>query len=97
MAIVWIPALLRSLTIGERQVTVAGSTVAEVVDRLDAAYPGISDRLCQEGHLRPGIALTIDGVFASRNMDERLTSASELHFVPAIGGGLIPPELAAPT
>lgn len=87
MAVVWIPALLRPLTGGKRQVDVAGATVAEVIEGLEAVYPGIRDRLCQDGRLRSGIALTVNGVLASRGLQEPVDPAAELHFLPAIGGG----------
>ena len=43
-----IPTTLRSLTGGAKQVTVEGSTVAEVLANLDAAHPGFSDRLLDD-------------------------------------------------
>ena len=36
MAVVWIPALLRSLTGGDRTATVAGATLREVINNLDS-------------------------------------------------------------
>ena len=48
-----IPAQLRTLTGGEGEVTLAGSTVAEVLKDLDASHPGFADRLFDEtGALR---------------------------------------------
>ena len=84
---VWIPALHRDLTAGVEQVTVTGETVGALVDELDRVFPGLCDRLCDQGRLRPGIAVVVDGVVAPRGLRQRLTQPSEVHFVPAISGG----------
>jgi molybdopterin synthase sulfur carrier subunit len=85
MPVVWVPSLLRDLTGGEDTLTVPGETVRQVIENLDARYPGIRERLCEQGALRPNIAVVVDGV-ASR-LRHRLTETSEVHFVPAISGG----------
>ncbi len=87
MATIWIPSLLRPLTEGKRQVTATGATVGAVVDSLEAAYPGVRDRLCDGDRLRPGIAIVIDGVTGSVGLLEPVKPESELHIVPAIAGG----------
>jgi molybdopterin synthase sulfur carrier subunit len=87
MAIVWIPALLRNLTGGQAQVTVLGETVRQVIANLEQAYPGIEDRLCEEGRLRPHIAVVVDGQVSQQRLRHRLTETSEVHFLPALSGG----------
>jgi molybdopterin converting factor small subunit len=87
MPIVWIPALLRDLTGEEEKLTVPGETVRQVIEALDAHYPGIMARLCEEGRLRPTIAVVVDGVASRERLRHRLTEASEIHFVLAISGG----------
>ena len=87
MATVWIPALLRDVTGGEEKCVVAGDTVEEVIARLDARYPGIRNRLCDEGRLRPGISLVVDGEVSRLRLRHPLAPASEIHFVPALSGG----------
>jgi len=57
MAIVGIPSLLRGLTHGKGTITEPGNTVREVIENLEARYPGIKDRLCEGDQLRPSIAL----------------------------------------
>ena len=56
MAEVWVPALLRDLTGGQERVSAAGETVREVIDALEERYPGMRERLCEDGRLRPNIA-----------------------------------------
>ncbi len=87
MPVVWIPALLRDLTCGEEIVTVPDETVQQVIENLDGRYPGIKERLCEEGRLRPNIAVVVDGVSSRQRLRHRLTETSEVHFVPAISGG----------
>ena len=87
MAEVWIPALLRDLTGGQERVSAAGETVREVIDDLEERYPGMRERLCEDGRLRPNIALVVDGAVSRQRLRQKLGADSEVHFVPAIGGG----------
>ena len=87
MPVVWIPALLRDLTDGVESVTVPGETVRQVIDALDSRYPGIKARLCDAERLRPGIAVVVDGEVSPLRLRQRLSDTSEVHFLPAIGGG----------
>src|SRR6476646_7916286 len=43
-----VPTTLRTLTGGKAEVEVDGSTVGEVINALDSAHPGFSDRLLDE-------------------------------------------------
>ena len=87
MPTVWIPPLLRELTDGQETVTVPGRTVGEVIQALEERFPGIQERLCQGNRLRPGITVTVDGVLGTKGLREPVAEESEVHFVPAIGGG----------
>ena len=87
MPVVWIPALLRDLIGGKEKLTVPGETVRQVIEAMDARYPGIMARLCEEGRLRPNIAVVVDGIASRERLRHRLTEASEVHFVLAISGG----------
>lgn len=84
---VWIPALHRDLTGGVETVRVAGDTVGEVIARLDSLYPGIQARLCEEDRIRPYISVAVNGEITRRGLRHKLTAPSEIHFVPALGGG----------
>lgn len=87
MAVVWIPSLLRDLAGGADHVTAPGATIRQVVDALDARFPGIKARLCAGDSLRPGYAVVVDGVVSRRGLRQPVEEASEVHFLPAIGGG----------
>ena len=87
MVVVWIPSLLQDLTGRQQTVTVAGSTVGEIIDSLELKYPGIKARLCDGPGLRRGIAVAIDTQVARLGLAEPVGERSEVHFVPAISGG----------
>jgi len=83
----WIPTPLRDLTQGKASVVVAGSSVREALESLEAQYPGIKERLCDGEKVRPHISVMVDGHVSHLKMREKLTETSEIHFVIAISGG----------
>ncbi len=87
MANVYIPTMLQSLTGGVKQVSLEATSVRQVVDGLETLYPGIKERLVEEGRLKPNISVSIDGEIARMGLLEKFGESSEIHFVPAIGGG----------
>ena len=89
MPIVAIPALMRSLTNGEDSVTVDGATIREVIDNLESRYPGTKEKLCEGDRIRPSISVYVDGVLTRVAMHERVDADAELHFLPAISGGIV--------
>ena len=88
MAIVFIPSLMRDLTGGVDKVTVEGATLRQVINALEAAHPGTKDRLVDaEGRIQEGLAVAIDGETTHLGLIEPVKETSEIHFIPAIGGG----------
>ena len=89
MPTVWIPSLMQKLTGGVEQVTVTGTTVRQIIDELEAAYPGFRARLVneEEDRLRPDIAVAIDGEFSNEGMRRKVGESSEVNFLPAMSGG----------
>jgi molybdopterin synthase sulfur carrier subunit len=87
MPTLFIPTPLRDLTQGKASVVVAGSTVREAIENLEAKYPGIKERLCEGEKIRPNISVMVDGQVSHLKMREKLTDDSEVHFVIAISGG----------
>ena len=87
MPVVWIPALMRDLTAGLTQVDVPGTTVREVIAGLESRYPGVQERLFENGRLRPNITVIVDGTTAQKRLREPVGEHSEVHFLPAISGG----------
>lgn len=87
MATVFIPSLLRDLTGGQDTVRVAGSTVREVIEALDQAYPGVKTRLCEGTGLRRGLAVAVDTELSRQGLKHPVSETSEVHFLPAVSGG----------
>jgi len=87
MPIIWIPSPLRDLIQGKLSVTVTGSNVREAIESLEAQFPGIKERLCEEGKIRPNISVLVDGQVSHLKMREKLEATSEVNFVIAISGG----------
>lgn len=87
MAVVWIPSLLRDLTAGQGQVNLPGTTVGQLIDALDAAYPGLKARLCEGDRLDPAIIVSVDGRIARLGLLAPVGEQSEVHFLPAVAGG----------
>lgn len=83
----FIPPLLRSLTDGAEQVQVAGSTVRQIVENLEARFPGMRSRLCEDDELKPEMSVSVDGRVSSVGLLQKVENDSEVHFLPAIGGG----------
>ena len=87
MPLVWIPAQFQRFTGGQHQVRVEGATVREVIASLEAAYPGIEARLCEEGRVRPEIAVAVDSEITTEGLRARVGPESEVTFLPALAGG----------
>jgi molybdopterin synthase sulfur carrier subunit len=78
---------MRTLTSGQTEVVVEGVTVREVIDRLEALYPGTKSQLVRDDQLRPGLTVAIDSAVSSAGLRQSVKPDSEVHFLPAIGGG----------
>jgi molybdopterin synthase sulfur carrier subunit len=87
MAVVHVPRSLAALIPGmPRTLEMSGSSVGEVVLALEAAHPGVLDRLCEPGpRIRPFINLFVDG--ERGDMATPVRPASVIHVVPAVAGG----------
>jgi molybdopterin converting factor small subunit len=86
MCLVHIPAELRTL-VPLTQLELPAESVAELVQAMDSRFPGVSGRLLQDGELRPGLAVVINGAAASLGVLASLQPQDEVHFLPAIAGG----------
>lgn len=87
MATVFIPDALRSFSQGRDRVKVQGRTLRQVLVELDAACPGIRDRLVADGDIHPGLAVFIDNEQSSGSLIEAVAEESEIRILPALAGG----------
>lgn len=85
-----IPTPLRKFTGETELVEVEGATIGEIFTQLEARYPGIQARLCEEsGELRRFINVYVDGEdirFLDR-LQTPVGAQAEISIVPAIAGG----------
>ena len=91
-ATVKIPTPLRKLTNNETSVDADGTTVEQIVESLESAYPGMRERLIEDnGDLRHFVNIYLNGEDI-RYIDGLKSSVSDndvLSIVPAVAGGLI--------
>lgn len=90
MPTVRIPTQLRTLTGGQGEITVEGSTVGEVLKALDAAHPGIAERLFDEnGALRRFVNVFVadDDVRFREGLETPVAEKDTLSIIPAVAGG----------
>jgi molybdopterin synthase sulfur carrier subunit len=84
---VTLPAALVLLFPGAvRRVEVPASTVGEVIDALEAGWPGMRDRLCDS---RPAIRRHVNVFVEGRraSLETRLAPGAEVTVMTAISGG----------
>jgi molybdopterin synthase sulfur carrier subunit len=79
--------MLQSNTGGVKEVEVNGRNVRQIIEGLEELFPGIADRLVEDGDIRSNLAVAVDGEVARMGLLERVGENTEIHFVPAIGGG----------
>ena len=87
MATIFIPTMLQEITHGTKKLELDARTVRQVVDELGKMYPGIQERLLDANDIREGLAVVVDGDVSVMGMLTKVSQTSEVHFVPAIGGG----------
>ncbi len=87
MATIFLPYALRKYADGAEQVDVPAKTLGELVDNLEAAYPGTRDHLVQDDHLMPGLAAIVGHMATRRGLLQKLEPDTEVHFITAISGG----------
>ncbi len=87
MPTVFIPASLRKHTGDVRSVVVSAGNVREVIEELEKKFPGIREKICEDGQLRKGVSVAVDSRVLSHGMLEKVSSDSEVHFVPSVSGG----------
>jgi molybdopterin converting factor small subunit len=87
VATVLLPRSLLALFPGaERRHEVAGQSVGELLAALDAAVPGLRERLVEAGpRLRPHINVFVDG--SPADLVTPVNADATVHVIPAVSGG----------
>lgn len=85
-----IPAPLRKLTNEQEVVPAEGATIGEILANLEATFPGLLDRICDEqGNVRRFVNIFVNDEDI-RFLEEKATvlkEGDEISIVPAIAGG----------
>ena len=87
MPTIFIPPQMRDLTGGVGEIQVDAATVRQAITALEERFPGIESRLCSDGELAAGLQVSVDQRMTSRGIRTPLSPGSEVHFLPAFGGG----------
>lgn len=85
-----IPTQLRPLAGGNATVTAEGATVAQVLEHLDGAHPGFTDRLFDEGgKLRRFVNVFVadEDIRFLDGLDTPVAAGATVSIVPAVAGG----------
>ncbi len=85
-----IPTPLRKLTDGADEVQAEGANVGELIDNLEAAHPGLKERLCDEaGEIRRFVNIYVndEDVRFLQGKETPLSDGDQVSIVPAIAGG----------
>ena len=90
MPTVRIPAPLRKLTNDQEVVAASGTTLGAVLDELNAAYPGLGERILDEqGTIRRFVNIFVndEDVRFLQEKETPVKEVDEISIVPAIAGG----------
>jgi molybdopterin synthase sulfur carrier subunit len=85
-----IPTPLRPLTKGQGEVEAKADSIADMIGSLDATYPGLKDRLCDDkGELRRFVNIYVneEDIRFLKGKETSLKDGDEVSIVPAIAGG----------
>lgn len=84
-----IPTILRSYTGGEKIVSAHGATLQGVIEALDAAYPGLAERITDESGLRRfmNVYLNDEDVRFIDGLNSAIAEGDSITILPAVAGG----------
>ncbi|RGA00886.1 MoaD/ThiS family protein [Microbispora triticiradicis] len=85
-----IPTILRTYTNGVAEVSGEGGTLREVLQKLDADYPGIGGRILDEtGKIRRFVNVYVgeEDVRFAEGLDTATPDGVQISVIPAVAGG----------
>ena len=90
-----IPTILRTYTGGEKSVEASGTTLAELIEDLESAHPGIKGRLVEDKDgsvdLRRFVNLYVndEDVRFTGGLETSLSDGDQVVVLPAVAGGAL--------
>lgn len=84
-----IPTILRSYTGNARSVECSGDSLQHLITNLDDKFPGLGDRLLENGQLRRFVNIYIndEDVRFMGSLDAKITDGDAVTILPAVAGG----------
>lgn len=84
-----IPTILRTFTNNAKSVTAQGANLLEVIADLESQFPGISDRLVEDGNLRRFVNIYIndEDVRFTGSLAAAVSPGDAITVLPAVAGG----------
>jgi molybdopterin converting factor small subunit len=90
MAVIFLPTPLRKFIGGQPSTEAVGATLRQLIDDLEAHYPGLKNLLIDpelDSRVIRSMSAIIDGEMADMGLRTTVGENSEVHFIPAIAGG----------
>lgn len=86
---VLIPTPLQKLTNGKDVVEAEAGKIIDIINALDKTFPGLAERLCQDGKIRRFINVYVneEDVRFLQGEETIVKDGDEVSIVPAIAGG----------
>jgi MoaD family protein len=84
-----IPTILRPFTKDQKAVSAAGANLSALITDLDQQYPGLADRLLENGALRRFINIYVndEDVRFLGSLEAQLKDGDSVTILPAVAGG----------
>jgi len=88
MITVFIPTAFRKFSGEREQVEVeGGSSLRQIIERLEAECPGLKEQLVLDGGIHPGLAIFVNDEQTSQGLIEQIPDDATVRILPAMGGG----------
>jgi sulfur-carrier protein len=80
---------MRPLTKGEKRVEAEGSTLAALIENLDANFAGLKERLLKDGKLNRYVNIYVDDedVRFAGGLEAEVPEGASVTILPAVAGG----------
>lgn len=84
-----IPTPLRTLTNGQDEVHAEGATVRAIIDHLEAQYPGLRDKVCDDRGVRRFVQVFLneEDIRFLDGLESPVKAGDSIDIIPAIAGG----------
>lgn len=87
--VVSIPTILRPLTANQKRIEATGANVLEIIDEIDARYPGVKDRLMSGGRIHRFVNIFVNenDIRFAGDLETAVQDGDHVTILPAVAGG----------